>query len=268
MSSQPLIIGHRGSSSVAPENTIAAFKRSILDGADGIEFDVRLAGDGVLVVIHDATPERTARPLPRSGIDVRRRVSELTSTELFELDAGAWFSADRGTEPGVVERIPTLTQVFELFSGATGSLYLEMKGEPVGEPLVAAVARLIRDHSFTRRVIVESFDLAAIAQLKRLAPEIRTAALFEIGIPRSLPLISQQSILSNATAVAADEIALHHRLASNRLIAAGRKAGFEVVVWTVDDPQWITRALASGIKALITNDPARLLQHRQRLAAN
>ncbi len=83
MSRLPLIIGHRGASALAPENTLAAFRRAIADGADGIEFDVRLARDGVAVVIHDATLERT-------GL-LKRRVANLTADELQAIDVGSWF---------------------------------------------------------------------------------------------------------------------------------------------------------------------------------
>jgi glycerophosphoryl diester phosphodiesterase len=79
----PLIIAHRGASAVAPENTIAAFRRAIEVGADGVEFDVRLARDGVPVVIHDSTLERTA--------GLKRGVSDLTSEELSQIDVGSWF---------------------------------------------------------------------------------------------------------------------------------------------------------------------------------
>ena len=80
----PLIIGHRGSSALAPENTMAAFALALEEGADGVEFDVRLARDGVPVVIHDATLERTAL---RKG-----RPEDFDSARLQELDAGTWFN--------------------------------------------------------------------------------------------------------------------------------------------------------------------------------
>ena len=83
MSHLPLIIGHRGSSALAPENTLAAFRHAIADGADGIEFDVRLSSDGVAVVIHDPTLERT-------GL-LKHRVSHVTAADLQTTDVGTWF---------------------------------------------------------------------------------------------------------------------------------------------------------------------------------
>src|SRR5215208_2524413 len=80
----PLIIGHRGASAVAPENTMAAFREAIATGADGIEFDVRLTRDGVPVIIHDSTLRRTG--------GLQRRVSDLAASELEQVDVGSWFA--------------------------------------------------------------------------------------------------------------------------------------------------------------------------------
>src|SRR5207253_1739431 len=121
MPTYPLILGHRGASAVAPENTLAAFSRAISDGADGIEFDVRLSRDHVPVVIHDAT-------LNRTGL-IDRLVCELTAKELGEVDVGHWFAArgQTGAQSFAGEKLPTLAQIFEIFSTKTGVLYVEMK---------------------------------------------------------------------------------------------------------------------------------------------
>src|ERR1044072_6078360 len=109
MTPTPLILGHRGSSATAPENTLAAFSQSIRDRADGIEFDVRLSRDGIPVVIHDATLKRTGR--------IDRRVSDLTATELQKVDVGSWFAEQRHSPQTLAgETIPSLAHVFELFA--------------------------------------------------------------------------------------------------------------------------------------------------------
>src|SRR6201999_3863999 len=99
--STPLIIAHRGASAVAPENTIAAFEAAIAAGADGIEFDVRLSREGVPVVIHDQTLQRTH--------GIRRRVGDMTLNELTKLE------------------VPSARQLFELCESNKLILYLEMK---------------------------------------------------------------------------------------------------------------------------------------------
>src|SRR5882724_3259670 len=106
---RPLVIGHRGSSAVAPENTIAAFRRAITDGADGFEFDVRLARDGQPVVIHDGSLQRTAR--------IPGAVAQLTSAQLQKIDVGSWFNhqrPDSARSEYELETIPTLERVFDL----------------------------------------------------------------------------------------------------------------------------------------------------------
>lgn len=252
-SSYPLIIGHRGASATAPENTLAAFSRAFDDGADGLEFDVRLARDGVPVVIHDATLRRTAL---RAGA-----VAALTSVELGETDAGSWFNLrypKRARAEYACERVPTLAQVLRLVGERPSVLYVELKYQ-AGEahaPLVAEVVRAVRASSFESRVVVESFAHAAVKELKRIAPEIRAAALFERKIAR--PLLTSRAIVARALECGADEIALQRSLARRRTIEAARLEGIDSLVWTVDHASWARRACALGLRALITNHPARL----------
>jgi glycerophosphoryl diester phosphodiesterase len=249
------IIGHRGASAKAPENTMAAFNAAIDAGADGIEFDVRLTKDHVPVVIHDDTLRRTA------GLSAR--VDERNWEELKTVDVGSWF---RSTSPihFTNETLPTLQQVLDLFIAKTGLLYLEMKSETPRHRDVLAdrCCSLINDSTLKERIVVECFDLKAIECIKRLDPTIRTAALFEPSFATP-PLIASGQIIGAAQAVAADEIALHHRLASQSLCDRALSAGFKIVVWTVDDPAWLKRAEELGVSALITNDPAVILDHRE-----
>jgi len=99
----PLIIGHRGASAVAPENTMAAFREAITVGAHGIEFDVRLTSDGVPVVIHDSTLRRTG--------GVNQRVADLSWHDLSEVDVGSWFRPGSFAD----ETVPSLRELFDLF---------------------------------------------------------------------------------------------------------------------------------------------------------
>jgi glycerophosphoryl diester phosphodiesterase len=257
-----LIIGHRGAAAVAPENTLLSFERALADGADGIEFDVRLAQDGVPVVIHDPTLRRTALQ--------RGRVSSYASTELSEMDAGTWFNLryPRKARPEYTEAtIPTLADVFELLGKRDALLYVEMKCGPKDRAALAAgVARLIRAHTLSARVILESFDLASIAEIKRLDAGLRTAALFDRKLSRPAP--SARKMIERAIGCGADEIALHHSLATRRTIAEAALHGLETVIWTADNPAWVERAIKRGVRAVITNDPARLCARRDELLKN
>ena len=234
----PLIIGHRGASAVAPENTMAAFREAIAAGSDGIEFDVRLTGDGVPVIIHDNTLRRTTG-LPH-------RVADLTWQEFENLDAG----------------VPSLEQLFALFEANDLLLFLEMKVDSTAEhaPLAEACCKLIEENSFQQRVFIECFDLKALEVVKNIDSEIKTAALFQPTLSR--PSLSDQRIIDQTKAIGASALALHYRLARQSLVEKAIDENFRVAVWTVDDASWIARARSLGIEALITNNPAAMLAHR------
>lgn len=246
----PKILGHRGSSAFAPENTMIAFKQSFEDGADGIEFDVCLSSDKVPVVIHDSNLKRTAGR--------KEFVKNLTSKELSEIEVGSWFNRRfpaKAKEEFSSARIPLLSEVFNEFKGKDFQLYVEMKLDK-GDDYVAlakAVANSIREHEINNQVVVESFDLSAIKEIKRLAPEIHTAALFE---PKILRLIrTKRRLIDEAISHQADEIALHYTLATRHTVKAATQEGLKTVIWTADNPVWIKRAMDYGIKAIITNNP-------------
>jgi glycerophosphoryl diester phosphodiesterase len=255
----PLIIGHRGAAAVAPENTLVSFERALSDGADGIEFDVRLARDGVPVVIHDSTLRRTAL---RSG-----RIASCSSTELSEMDAGTWFNLRYPAKAQALyagAKIPTLADVFASLRKGDALLYVEMKcGARDRSALAAAVAKLVRAHGIAARVRIESFDLAAIAEIKRLDAELRTAALFDRRLTRPAP--SARKMIERAILCGAEEIALHHTLATRRTVLEAARRGLETVVWTADNPAWVARASKLGVRAIITNNSARLVEKRRRM---
>jgi glycerophosphoryl diester phosphodiesterase len=224
------------------------------DGADGIEFDVRLSRDGLAVVIHDAT-------LKRTGL-IDRPISDLTANELQGIDVGSWF-ANKTQTSFAGERLPALEQVCDLFRENNGFLYIEMKCDVHdGQALAEDVVRQTRLAGLQERVVVESFDLSAIAFVKKIDAAIRTAALFEPKLSRPLSSMRRLKMVETALDTGADEIALHHSLASARVVEKARQEGLEVVVWTVADPAWIGIARSLDIKALIANDPALFVRHR------
>ncbi|HKQ97182.1 MAG TPA: glycerophosphodiester phosphodiesterase family protein, partial [Candidatus Polarisedimenticolia bacterium] len=124
----PLLIGHRGASAHAPENTLASFERALHDGADWIECDVRLSADDVPIILHDATLDRTT--------DGRGSAASLPLASILRLDAGSWFAPRfRG------ERVPMLAEVLALLDGR-GGINLELKIDEPGDRVRAAHARL------------------------------------------------------------------------------------------------------------------------------
>ena len=252
----PLIIGHRGASSIAPENTLAAFARAIEDGADGLEFDVRLASDGVPVVIHDPTLNRTAR--------INARVGTMSSLELTKIDVGSWFEprqrpAERRRRDR--ERISTLAGSLEFLHEFEGPIFIELKCEENDiDELTAAVCRDLEFSPLKKQAIVKSFKLQVIPRVKMLSPKIRTAALFA---PQIMTILRKEKhLVKIAAEFGADELSIHYSLATRKLMEKAEKRGLPVNVWTTDRPRWIKRAIDLGINAVITNDPARLIARR------
>ena len=256
MSNIPLIIGHRGASAHAPENTLAAFQMAIDAGADGIEFDVQLARDGVPVVIHDAILKRTGlRP---------EGVAELTSKQLAKIDVGSWFNAEypnRAQTDFSRETVPTLARVLELCRNFKGLIYIELKvNVPDYISLAAAVCDAIRDSSRLSQMIVKSFKLGAIPEVRHRLPDVQTAALFE---PTILDYLRRRKyMIALAHEFGAHQISLHHSLVTRKLTSLAAEAQMPVTIWTADNPKWMAKCRNLGIRSLITNDPAKLIAKR------
>lgn len=253
----PLIIAHRGASALAPENTLAAFRRAVEDGADGVEFDVRLAKDGVPVVVHDASLLRTA--------GIKKRVCDLTAEQLSRIDAGSWFNAyPRHTRSAFAdEGVPTLRSVLQTLETIDGPIYIELKcerGEDVS-PVVDAVCREIADSPRLGNVIIKSFHLAVIPRARAVLPGVQTAALFA---PKIMRLLRKEKYLINiASELGADHLSLHKSMVSRKLVRQAEKRGLPVTVWTVNASRWVPRGAKLGLFAMITNDPTKLLRTRE-----
>ncbi|MFN0279317.1 MAG: glycerophosphodiester phosphodiesterase [Pyrinomonadaceae bacterium] len=253
----PLIIAHRGASAHAPENTLAALQMAVETQADGVEFDVRLAKDGVPVVIHDATLNRTGH---RSV-----SVAALTSDELNKIDVGSWFNIKhpkRFNSDFASETIPTLTQVLRLLQNFTGLIYIELKcGENDYCQLSKAVCDIISDSPLLPQIIIKSFKLTAISEVKHLLPQVQAAALFQPTIMKFIQ--RRKHIVTFARESGADQISIHRLLVTRKLVALATEMQMPVTIWTVDNTKWLNRCRKLGIKALITNDPAKMLVARR-----
>lgn len=256
---QPLIIAHRGASAIAPENTLAAFKKAIETGAEGIEFDVRLSKDGEAVVFHDADLKRIARR--------DEKIIDFSIEELQKIDAGSWFNrafpklADERFE---FETIPALKDVLNLLSDFRGLIYIELKcKDREVEPLAKAVCREIGASHLLPQIIVKSFRLRVIPEIRRLCEGVTTAALFA---PKFKTMLRKEKyLLKFAQVLCADQISLHYSLVSKKFMKKAEKKEMPVAVWTVDNPRFLKRAFELGINAVITNDPAKLLEIKREI---
>jgi len=258
MGRRPLIIAHRGTSAWAPENTLAAFKLAVEQGADGVEFDVRLSKDGRAVVIHDSSLERTA------GLPLR--VADLTSEELAKVDVGSWFNARhprRADRAYRNETIPTLEQVLELLKDFRGVIYIELKcKESEVERLSRVVCSVISNSPLLPQMIVKSFKLGVISRVRFGCPPVKTAALFAPKIMRYLR--KGKYLVRIAEEFGADHISLHYSLATKKLMKKVEGTGLKVTIWTADKAEWIHRGADLGFFAIITNDPVKLLEAARR----
>lgn len=227
-SGTPLIIAHRGASGGAPENTVAAFGLAVEEGADGVELDVRLSADANVVVVHDATVDRTT--------DGRGAVSDLTAEQLRSLDAGAG------------QPVPTLDDVFQTFGPAL--LYnVEVKGAGLRDRgLEAAVADRIAAYHLENQVVVSSFNPFALRRARRFLSRSTLVGRLWYRGSRWLTHVCAQ--------VEADHP--HHELVDLAYVTWARQHGYRVHVWTVDDPSEAQRLASLGVDAIITNYPRQI----------
>lgn len=235
------IIGHRGDSQAAPENTMPAFASTAEAGAEYFEIDLRLSADGVPVVIHDKSVDRTT--------DGEGLVAELTIDELRSLDAGSWFAPSfAGTA------IPTLDEVLAYAAAGDTGVVIEYKGAWSASE-VAGTVDMIRDAGLEGEVITQSFSKKTVANISQVAP----------GLPVGwLTKTLDSSIVATAQKIGAD--AVNPNLASARGVDVAHRAGLGVFVWTHDDdPDWAALT-AMGVDGIITNRPAVLVEWMLRRA--
>ena len=244
-SERPLVFAHRGGSALAPENTLAAFDRGLALGADGLELDVQLSRDGVVVVHHDLLLDRTT--------NLRGLVAQRTAEELSRADAGWHFQAE-GQYPyrGHGCAVPTLAEVLARYPGVR--VIIELKGSH--PDLGRAVVDVIRAADAIERVCVGSFDLRGLQTVRALEPALATSAartetawtLLRVWCGRSLgptPFAGFQ----------VPERSGRMRVVSPRFVATAHRAGLGVQVWTVNQPETAHRLLGYGVDALITDRP-------------
>lgn len=217
----PELIGHRGAPRECVENTLPAFRRALELGAAGIELDVHVSRDGVVVVHHDAVP----RARRRDGAPETRPISALAWDELRTLDVGG------------AARMPRLEEVLALVAGRAVA-YVEIKGHGIEELVVATIER------GTATCAVHSFDHAAIAKVRLLAP----------ALPRGLLIDEPADVDPLLRAHDARDLWPSHRLIDADLVAAARSAGARVVAWTVNDAARAIVLHEMGVAALCTDD--------------
>jgi glycerophosphoryl diester phosphodiesterase len=242
------VIAHRGASGSVPENTIAAFQRAVEEGADAFELDVRLTADGVPVVLHDALLDRTTQ--------VRARLGDLSFSDLRNIDAGARFTPDRGrTYPFRAReiRIPALGEVLQAFPEMP--ILVELKEVSAQ----AAVRELVLEARAADRCVLASEHHAAL-DLFREPPFAVAASSAEIGALYRGVLLRRPPSSVSYRALSVPERYRGLRVPTRGFVAAARRLGCPVHVWTVDQPAAAGRLWAVGVSGIVTNFPGRIRQ--------
>jgi glycerophosphoryl diester phosphodiesterase len=204
-----------------PENTLRGFKRALERGADGVELDVQRSADGVPVVIHDATLERTTRG--------RGRVDAFSAAELGRADVGG-------------EGVPTLAAAARWAAEHRAWLNVEIKARGVETATLA----VLEAAGVLDRTVISSFDPETVREVGRLDGEIRRFLLTEECSPDLIRMVRE---------IGAGGVCLGGEGASDAALAGLAAAALPVIVWTVDEPQRMRSLIAAGVAGIITNVP-------------
>lgn len=249
----PLVMAHQGGSGLWPDNTLYAFEYAVALGVDVLEMDIHSTADGVLVVIHDSTVDRTT--------DGSGAVHDLTLAELKTLDAAYRWTPDGGqTFPyrGQGITVPTLEELFAAFPGMPMNIEIKQ-----AEPSIAApLCRLIRENGMSERVLVVSFHDQATEEFRDACPEVVTGttegeviALFVLSRPFLEGVYSPA-----AGAVQVPEYRSGIHVLAPRLVDAAHRRGLEVHAWTINEEGDMRRLVDLGVDGVITDRPDLLLE--------
>ena len=250
----PVNLAHRGASDMAPENTIEAFRLAVEAGAGGLELDVHMTRDGHIVVIHDATVDRTT-----SGSGA---VSEMTLHELRKLDAWHNFRPDGGpTRPyrGRSVRVPTLGEVLEEFPDVAVNIDIKV-GTPGIEETVFGV---LREANALRRAIVVSTPHATVKRFRKVSGgHVSTGgSKWEIGLFYVLSRLRLERLVRPA--YDALQVPLRHRgilVVTPRFVRAAHARGVRVDAWTINQADEMRRLLDLGVDVIMTDRPGTLAE--------
>lgn len=223
----PKIIAHRGASAHAPENTMAAFQLALDMAADGIELDAMLSKDGEVVVIHDASLDRTT--------DGTGAVKDLTLAALQKLDAGGG------------ERIPSLKEVLAQFGGKF-LINIELKNySSIFDALPIKVADLVKTCNGSQSILISSFNPFNLPRFHQRLPDVPVGLLTDKNKAKNWLWRFFNY----------DALHPHYTDVDAALVSALHAKNQQVNVWTVDDPSEIRRLSSLGVDSIITNDPQR-----------
>ena len=232
------IIAHRGYSGIAPENTIAAFKRAVDIGADQIELDVQMTKDGVILVFHDNTLSRITG---HSG-----KIKNFNYSEICMLDAGSWYDNVAGSYNGTFgdEKIPKLSDVCEMLQDTGVGINLELKNIGNVQGFTENVVEIVKDYNMEDRVIFSSYNYTYLKEIKAIDEELKVEFISDTANADDL-LTNYPADYYNLKLSGIEEDA------PEKLHAAGVK----FYAWTLNDAESIRKAVDIGADGIVTNYP-------------
>ncbi len=231
----PDVIAHRGYSAVAPENTLPAFAAAVAAGADWVELDVRTTADGVPVVIHDRTLDRTT-----AGTGP---VADCPAGDLATLDAGSWFSPAYAGVP-----VPTLAAALDLLDRAGTRILLEIKPPATGAEVEAVVAQ-VAGRGLTARTILQSIDDDVLRAAAAALPDLRRGVLRFTPDPDPVrACVEHRAVCYNPS--------LKDLVRDPELAPRLQATGVRVMPWTVNTAAGWADAVDLGVDGIITDRPA------------
>jgi glycerophosphoryl diester phosphodiesterase len=236
-----MVIAHRGASSYAPENTLAAFDLALQMGVHHIELDVDFTSDGHIVVIHDDTVDRTT--------DGSGPVTSHTLATLRGLDAGSSFGARFAGE-----RIPAFGEVLERYKGRV-HIHTEIKGR--SPHLSQRTADLIREHGMEKQVTITSFQSIRLEEMRAYAPELPTGWLV---------VEASDAILGQARAMGVNQLCPRANTVTPELVRRLHAEGFVVRAWGVSTEELMQRVVQAGADGMTINFPDKLLAYLNSLS--
>lgn len=240
---RPLIYAHRGASAYAPENTLAAFRLALTQGADGIELDAKLSADSEIVVIHDQTVDRTTQG--------RGRVNDLTLAELKSLDAGKWKNSKF-----TGEAIPTLAEVFDAVGGKM-IINVELTNYDSPEDgLVEKVAELVKSYRLEDSVLFSSFLQSNLKTARKILPQVPVGMLAQAGSA------GRDNRSARSREAAPDYLHPFFLDVSYNMVKREKAARRLINVWTVNLPLVMRKMIFDGVEGIITDDPPLALKIR------
>lgn len=253
--SHPRVFAHRGGSAIGPENTVAAFERGLAAGADGLELDVHLSSDGIVVVCHDATLDRTT--------DASGRLDRRTAAELAHIDAGYRYVDAGGRFPfrGCGIGISTLRDVLRRFRDVPVIVEMKIDSPEMGQAVAADVAAV----SAADRVCVAGDGSRAVRAAREALPPLASSATrrdVRLALYRSWAHWPVRQVEYGGYQV--PETSGLTRVVSPTFIRHAHQAGLEVQVWTVDEARDMERLLEWGVDGLISNRPDLAVSVRNR----